>query len=85
MGKPGWGHAQSPLPELIGQVEGTEGTETSQYLEEWKATATPRVAASETGRAQTVVVVQPAGDAATGLWDPPGTAAAVPRSYKIDG
>ena len=66
MGKPGWGHAQPPLPELIGQVEGTGGTETSQYLEEGKATATPRVAASETGRAQTVVVVQPAGDAAAG-------------------
>ena len=66
MGKPGWGHAQSPLPEHIGQVEGTGGTETSQYPEEEKATATPRVAASETGIAQTVVVVQPAGDAATG-------------------
>src|ERR1700731_4589101 len=49
MGKPGWGHAQSPLPEHIGQWEGTGGTETSQYPEEEKATATPRVAASETG------------------------------------
>lgn len=27
----------------------TEGTETSKYLEEWKATATPSVAASERG------------------------------------
>ena len=52
--------------EHIGPVEGTGGTETSQYPEEEKATATPRVAASETGIAQTVVVVQPAGDAATG-------------------
>ena len=51
MGKPGWGHAQSPRPELIGPVEGTGGIETSQYPEEEKATATPRVAASETGRA----------------------------------
>ena len=51
MGKPGWGHAQSPLPELIGQEEGTGGTETSQYPEERKATATPVVAASELGRA----------------------------------
>ena len=41
MGKPGWGHAQSPLPEHIGQVEGTGGIETSQYPEEKKATATP--------------------------------------------
>ena len=51
MGKPGWGHAQSPRPEHIGPVEGTGGIETSQYPEEGKATATPRVAASETGRA----------------------------------
>ncbi len=83
MGKPGWGNAQSPLPEHIGQVEGTGGTETSQYPEEWKATATPRVAASETGRAQTVVVVQPAGDAAMGSWDPPGGAADPPGSYQV--
>ena len=38
MGKPGWGHAQSPLPEHIGQVEGTGETETSKYPEEKKAT-----------------------------------------------
>jgi hypothetical protein len=37
MGKPGWGHAQSPLPEHIGQWEGTGGIETSQYPEEKKA------------------------------------------------
>ena len=41
MGKPGWGHAQSPLPEHIGQWEGTGGIETSQYPEEKKAIATP--------------------------------------------
>ena len=51
MGKPGWGHAQSPPPEHIGREEGTGGTETSQYLEEKKTTVTPRVAASETGQA----------------------------------
>ena len=33
----------------------TQGTETSKYLEEWKATATPSVAASERGPAQTGV------------------------------
>jgi hypothetical protein len=38
MGKPGWGHAQSPLPEHIGQLEGTGETETSKYPEEKKAT-----------------------------------------------
>ena len=37
MGKPGWGHAQSPRSEHIGPVEGTGGTETSQYPEEKKA------------------------------------------------
>jgi hypothetical protein len=49
MGKPGWGHAQSPLVEHIGQLEGTARTETSQYGEEEKATATPLVVASERG------------------------------------
>ena len=32
MGKPGIGNAMSPLPEHIGQEEGTKGIETSQYL-----------------------------------------------------
>ena len=49
MGKPGKGHALSPQPEHIRLVEGTGGTETSQYPEEEKATATPLVAASEEG------------------------------------
>lgn len=35
----------------------TEGTETSQYLEEEKSTEMPRVAASEIGRAQTTLLV----------------------------
>ena len=33
MGKPGQADPWSPAPEFIGCVEGTEGTETSQYLE----------------------------------------------------
>jgi hypothetical protein len=45
-----------PRSEHIGPVEGTRGIETSQYPEERKATATPRVAASETGRDQTAAV-----------------------------
>ena len=56
MGKPGGGHAPSPPAESIGRREHTEGTETSQYLEEEKATAIPQVAASERGRAQTIGV-----------------------------
>ena len=35
----------------------TEGTETSQYLEEEKSTEIPRVAASEIGTAQTDLLV----------------------------
>jgi hypothetical protein len=35
----------------------TEGTETSQYLEEEKSTEMPRVAASEIGTAQTDLLV----------------------------
>ena len=36
MGKPGWRQVQSPLSEHIGQVEGTWGSETSQYPQEEK-------------------------------------------------
>jgi hypothetical protein len=39
--------------ESIGRVEQTQGSETSQYLEEKKSTETPLVAASERGPAQT--------------------------------
>ena len=56
MGKPSTRHGVLPLPEHIGQEEGTGGIETSQYPEERKATATPLVAASEKGRDQTVPV-----------------------------
>ena len=53
MGEPGWGNTQSLLPEYIGQVEGTRGTETSKYPEEEKEKSIPSVAASESGGAQT--------------------------------
>ena len=45
MGKPTWSHVQVPAPEYIGCVEGTSGSETSQYRqeeifrEEWRAKA----------------------------------------------
>jgi hypothetical protein len=51
MGKPGTGHAVSPLSEHIGQWEGTGGIETSKYPEEEKTTVMPLVVASERGRA----------------------------------
>ena len=52
MGKPG--PQGSLLAEYIGQVELTRRTETSQYPEEQKATAIPRVVASEMGAACTI-------------------------------
>jgi hypothetical protein len=61
MGKPGWGHAQSGLPEYIGQVQGTRGTETSQYPEEEKATAIPLVVVSERGLSLNRSRAKPAG------------------------
>ncbi len=54
MGKPGGGHAPSPLTESIGQWGDTQGTETSKYLQEEKSKEIPLVAASERGTAQTV-------------------------------
>ena len=39
------------LAEYIGLGERTEGSETSQYLEEEKSNEIPKVAASEMGRA----------------------------------
>jgi hypothetical protein len=42
----------------IGGHEPTQGSEPSQYLEENKSTEIPRVAASEIGRAQTVVLAR---------------------------
>jgi hypothetical protein len=49
-------------------VRRTEGTETSQYLQEEKATAIPRVVASEMGAAQTQNMFKPAGLVFWGLW-----------------
>ena len=41
MGEPGWGNAQSSVTESIGGATRTEGTETSQYLEEEKENSIP--------------------------------------------
>ena len=49
MGKPTAGNAAVPLTEFIGGTERTEGSETSQYLEEKKTRVIPRVVASESG------------------------------------
>jgi hypothetical protein len=42
-----------PIREFIAYVEGTQGTETSKYLEENKENSIPLVVANETGIAQT--------------------------------
>ena len=49
MRKLGIRHGMSLWGESIAPQEGTGGIETSQYPEERKANATPRVVASETG------------------------------------
>ena len=49
MGKPSPSHVGLPTPEHIGCVEGTPGSETSQYRQEEKTIVIPRVVASESG------------------------------------
>ena len=63
MGQPRQGHAWRSPAEYIGWMRRTEGSEPSQYLEEEKSNEIPSVAASERGRAQTVVA-----SAIAGLW-----------------
>ena len=47
MGEPGRGNARSSVTESIGRGTQTEGTETSQYLEEEESNEIAPVAASE--------------------------------------
>jgi hypothetical protein len=53
MGKPTAGNAAVRRAEFIGAHERTEGSETSQYLEEKKEISIPLVVASERGTGQT--------------------------------
>ena len=53
MGKPNGSNVPLLLPEYIGQIEGTWGSETSQYPQEEKTKVIPLVVASERGTAQT--------------------------------
>ena len=50
MGQPVSSHVDTFPTEYIGGLRPTKGSETSQYLQEEKAIAIPRVAASEKGR-----------------------------------
>jgi hypothetical protein len=49
MGKPTCSHVQVPPLEYIERLEGTPGSETSQYRQEEKTIVIPRVVASESG------------------------------------
>ena len=49
MGKPGRSNVLSPITEHIGNWSETQGSETSQYLQEKKSTEIPQVVASERG------------------------------------
>ena len=49
MGKPSGSHVPLHQTEYIGLGELTQGSETSQYLQEKKSNETPLVAASERG------------------------------------
>ena len=51
MGKPSRSYVLLPPPEYIGRAERTGGIEPSKYPQEEKATAIPKVAASEMGTA----------------------------------
>ena len=53
MGQPNGSHVPLHQTEYIGLCELTQGSETSQYLQEEKSIEIPQVAASERGRAQT--------------------------------
>jgi hypothetical protein len=67
MGKPDGGNAPSSSAEFIGRRKRTEGTETSQYLQEKKETSISLVAASEREIAETVGMLKLAGVVPTGL------------------
>ena len=54
MGQPGALNRASSRAESIGARKRTQGSETSQYLQEKKSIEIPPVAASEKGTAQTV-------------------------------
>ncbi len=53
MGQPGTLNRVSSRAEYIGAQRRTQGSETSQYLQEKKSSEIPSVAASERGGAQT--------------------------------
>ena len=85
MGKPGGSNVPSGLPEHIGQVQGTGGTETSQYPEEEKTTVIPRVVVSERGSSLNRYRAKLVGVAVAGSWDRPEGTTIPSGSYKVRG
>ena len=67
MGEPAGGKPLHLRLKKIGRQEATRGTETSKYPEERKSTETPRVAASESGKAQTRASVEAHGRCRPGV------------------
>ena len=70
MGEPGTRDGVSPLPECIGRVEGTRGSETSQYPVEEKTRVIPLVVASERGWSLNLWRVIPGGGCVAGVVGP---------------
>ena len=58
MGQPTSSHVEVSPAEYIGGWKTTQGSEPSQYLQEQKTIVIPLVAASERGRAQTIVLAR---------------------------
>ena len=69
MGKPSTRHGVLPVPEFIGCVEGTWGSETSQYPQEEKTICDSVSSGERKRRRLNRVRVKPAGVAGAGLWD----------------
>ena len=76
MGKPDQANTWLSSAEYIGCEKTTRGSEPSQYPEEKKTKVIPLVAASERGRAQTIVLAQ---------WGCRACLASMPASYKSTG
>ena len=70
MGEPGARDGASPTPECIGSVEGTRGSETSQYPVEEKTRVIPLVVASERGWSLNLWRVRPGGGCVAGVVGP---------------
>jgi hypothetical protein len=58
MGQPTSANPEGSPAEYIGRERTTQGSEPSQYLQEKKTIVIPLVAASERGRAQTIVLAR---------------------------